>query len=106
MNALGPRAEVQREPAWRRLVVVGRDDEQAVDAAALGRSRVLDRGARAVRAYSRDHAESSPRALHGDREETFALFFRQGRPFSRRARDDETVRAAGRVPIDQLPEGG
>src|SRR6185503_6990719 len=67
-------------------------------------ARVLDRRARRVRPDAREDRQAAAGVLDGGAEEARALLVVERGAFSGRPRDDETIRAARAVPVDQAAE--
>ena len=87
------RLEVLDNAARRRLRVVRRDDEEAVDADLVSLLREVHRLGGRVRTGAGDHGRPFSDGADGDAEELEPLVLRERRRLARRARDDETIRA-------------
>ena len=85
------RLDVRDDAALRRLVVVRRHDEEAVDADLVRPLRQVDRVRRVVRARAGDHRVRVAHLVERDFVEREALVVAQRRRLARRARDDEPV---------------
>ena len=80
-------------PRWRRLVVVRRDDEEAVDAERVRALGQVDRVARVVRARAGDDRGAAADLVHGRSYRGEALVVGERRRLAGRAGDDEPVGA-------------
>ena len=85
--------EVGDDPALRRLVVVGRHDEDGVDAELVRPLGQVDRVARVVRAGAGDDGRAVADLLQRGGVELEALVVGERRALAGRAGDDEPVRA-------------
>ena len=90
----GDRLEVLDDPARRRLVVVRRDDEEAVDAELVRLLGEVHGVGRRVRARAGDHGRPLPHLVDGRGPELELLVVGQRRRLAGRRGDDEPVRAA------------
>lgn len=87
-----------------RLVVVGRDDEEAVGAEALERERLLEHRARVVRARPADHRNAARDALHRVLADGIVLFVGHGGGFAGRAEDDERIGFVFKMKVDEFAQ--
>jgi hypothetical protein len=81
------------DPARRRLVVVRRDDEEAVDSELVGRLRQVDGVLGRVRAGARDDGRAVADGVDRRLPELEALAVGERRRLAGRPRDGEAVRA-------------
>src|SRR5204863_143615 len=77
--------EVADDRALRRPVVVGRDDEEGVDAELVGLARQVHRVRRGVRAGACDHGRAVADGVDRGREELARLLVGEGRRLARGA---------------------
>ena len=97
--ALGrDRLEVLDDSTLRRLVVVRRHDEEAVDADLVRCAGQVDRMRSGVRARSGDHRRALAESVDRDAEELESLVVGEGRALPCGARDDDPVGAV----LDQM----
>jgi len=89
----GDLLEVADDPAHRRLVVVGRHDEEPVHADLVGARRQVDGVLGRVGPGARDHRRAVADLLDGRLVQLEALLVGEGRGLARRARDHEPVGA-------------
>ena len=87
-----------------RLVVVGRDDEEAVGSEALEGERLLKHGAGVVRARTADHRNAAHDALHRVLADGVVLFVRHGGGFAGRAEDDERIGFVFEVKVNEFAQ--
>ena len=87
------RAEVSHDPARGRLVVVRRDDEEAVDAELVSLPGEVYRVCGRIRARTGDHGRAVSHRLDRRREEGQPLVVAERRRLAGRAGDDDAVRA-------------
>ena len=92
----GDRLEVPDDPAQRRLVVVRRHDEEAVDAELVRPLGQVDRVRGRVRAGAGDDGRAVADLVDGGLVQLEALVVRERRRLARRPGDDEPVRAVRR----------
>ena len=90
----GDRLEVRDDPARRRLVVVRRDDEEAVHAQLVRLLRQVHGVSGRVRAGAGDHGRPLPHLVDARGPELELLVVGQGRRLAGRGGDHEPVRAA------------
>jgi hypothetical protein len=92
--ALGrDRLEVLDDSPLRRLVVVRRHDQEAVDADLVRRAGQVDRMRSRVRARSGDHRRTATERVDRDAEELESLVVGEGRALPGGPRDDDPVGA-------------
>ena len=92
------------DPARGRLVVVGRHDEESVDADRVRLARQM-RGVRGrVGARTGDHRRAALERVDGDAEELEALVVAQRRALACCSRHDEAVRAVVDEVLGQVAE--
>ena len=89
----GDLLEVAHDPADRRLAVVRRHDEEAVDAELVRTRRQVHRVRRRVRPGAGDHRRTVADLVDGCLVESEALVVGERRRLTRRPRDDEAVRS-------------
>jgi hypothetical protein len=87
------RLQVLDDPAWRRLVVVRRHDQEAVDAELVRLLGQMHRVAGVVGAGAGDHRGPVADRLDGSGVKVEALLVGEGRRLAGRARHDQAVRA-------------
>ena len=103
-GALGDRAEMRVEAVLGRLVVIRRDDQQAVRAVLLGLTRERDRLRGRVRARASDHRAAATRLLDAPAHDIVMLVMAHRRTLARGADGHEPVRSFGDLPVDQAAE--
>ena len=100
----GHGAEVRQQAALGRLVVVGRDHEDRVDAAALGGARELDAVGGVVGARAGDDGHATAHGLDHGAEHRRLLVVGERRRLAGGARDDKSVGAAPDEILGELGE--
>ena len=96
--------DVGDDPALRRLVVVRRDHEEAVDAERVRLLGEVDRVGGRVRPGAGDHRATVAHGLDRRRVECHPLLVRQSRRLAGRARYDDPVRAVVEEVIGERAE--
>ena len=93
------------EPFLRRLVVVGRDDENAVGTGLLGIDRELNGFIRRIRPCAGNHRHALLGGLNRDVDDTLMLFKVECRALARGPDRNQAVSAFGNLPIDKARQG-
>ena len=101
----GDGLEVAEHSRLRRLVVVGRHLQEAVDAHVRRRARQVDALAGVVAARASDHARAPVGGIQGFSVERHALGLGQHRRFAGGAGDHDGVVAGADQAVDHAPEG-
>ena len=97
--------EMLVEAFLRRLVVIGRDDENGVRPAVLGMAAKLDRLRGVVGARARDHRNPAARFVDADVHGAAVLLMGERRAFAGRPDRHQPMRAGRDLPVDQRAEG-
>ena len=100
----GDGLEVLDDPACRGLVVVGRDDEEAVDADVVRLARQMDGVRRRIRSRACDQGGTAVERVHRDAEELEPFVVGQRRALPRRPGHDEAVGAVLHEVLGELAE--
>ncbi len=91
LGRFGDRTEMAQHAVLRRLVVVGDDGEDPIDAALRGFARQLDGMMRVVRARTRDHRRAVSERLFHDFEQPQLFVVLERRRFAGRPANDDAV---------------
>ena len=97
--------EVLVEAFLRRLVVIGRDDQNGVRAASLGVARKLDRLDSVVGARAGDHGNPAARFVDADVDGAVVLLVGERRALSGCSDRHQPVRPGADLPVDQRAIG-
>jgi len=89
-----------------RTIVIGRDEERRVSPGFPRRAQVVGCDARVVRACARDDGHAPLRLFDTRAHYAKMLLGAKRRRFARRAADDESRRAFGDLPFDQISKCG
>ena len=92
------------EAGLRALVIIRRHDEEGRRADALGVFREVDGIGRVIRARARDDGDAAFHLLAGKLDGRAVLGIRHRGSFARRARDDDGVRPARDLVLDEARE--
>ena len=106
VDGVGDGGEVTHEPTLRRLVVVGRDDQNAVRARCTGLTRECDGGGGVVRAGADDDRDAAVYLPDGPLDDLGAFGIGQRCALAGRRAEDKRIGAGGDMPFDQLLKGG
>ena len=101
INRIEYRGEMTVDALFVRLVVVRRDEQQAIGAHLLEAQALFEHGLRTVRAAARDNGHASRHAVDDELAHLVVFLMRHGRRFARGAQREQSVGPVCQMKIDQ-----
>ncbi len=101
----GHRLEMRLHAGLRRLVVIGRHNEDRIGTRLFRVDGKVHRLHCRIRAGAGDHGHAALRLVDHDFDDALVFVMAQGRALAGRANGDEAVRAFGDLPVDESAQG-